>query len=155
MSVINYNLKRQVELLKLKEKILSQHKSFFRENEAECLELSKYNSAVSEHIFWEDRFEAASVIQAFLNKEMDSHEFHDSVFGLRRKHIAKCKKFLSKLASGEIKEFFPNKESYKLKGFLSSLYFECEHFEMNWDEERFYNSIRNGFLKFQKILNEE
>jgi hypothetical protein len=26
---------------------------------------------------------------------------------------------------------------------------------MNWDEETFYNSIRNGFLKFQKILNEE
>ena len=31
----------------------------------------------------------------------------------------------------------------------------CEHFEINWDEETFYNSIRNGFLKFQKILNEE
>ena len=26
---------------------------------------------------------------------------------------------------------------------------------MNWDEETFYNSIRNGVLKFQKILNEE
>jgi hypothetical protein len=26
---------------------------------------------------------------------------------------------------------------------------------VNSDEETFYNSIRNGFLKFQKILNEE
>ena len=86
---------------------------------------------------------------------MDGEEFHDSVFGLRRNHIAKCKKFLSKLVSEELKDFFPNEESYKLKGFLFSLYFECEHFEMNFDEEKFYTSIRNGFLKFQKILNEE
>jgi len=97
------------------------------------LELSQYNAAVDQHIFWEDPFEVASVIQAFLNKDIDGEEFHDSVFGLRRN----CDKFLSRLVSEEIKEFFPNKESYKLKGFLSSLYF---------DEETFYNSIRNGFL---------
>ena len=155
MNDINYNLKRHVELLKREEKVLSQNKSFFKKNRAECLELSKYSAAVSQHISWEDRFEVAWVIQAFLNKEINAEEFHDSVFGLRRNHIDKCNKFLSKLVSEEIKEFFPNKESYKLKGFLSSLYFECEHFEMNWDEERFYNSIRNGFLKFKKILSEE
>ena len=94
-------------------------------------------------------------MEAFLNKKMNAHEFHDSVFGLRRKHLAKCDTFLSKLVSEEIKDFSPSKDAYRLKGFLSALYFECEHFEMNWDEETFYNSIRNGFLKFQKILNEE
>ena len=155
MADINYNLKRHIELLKRKEKVISQNKSFFKENRTESLELSEYSAVVSQHIFWEDRFEVASVIQAFLNKEMDGQEFHDSVFGLRRKHLAKCDKFLSKLVYGEIKYFFPNKNSNKLKGFLSSLYFECEHFEMNFDEEEFYTSIRNGFLKFQKILNEE
>ena len=119
------------------------------------MELSTYSAAVSQHIFWEDRFEVASVIQAFLNKEMDGQEFHDSVFGFRRKHLAKCDKFLSKLVSEEIKDFFPTRESYKLKGFLSALYFECEHFETNFDEDEFYTSIQNGFLEFQKILNEE
>ena len=155
MDDMNYNLKRHVELLKQDKTLLSQNKSFFKENRRECLELSKYNVAVSEHIFWENRFKVASIIQAFLNKKMDAQEFHDSVFGLRRNHLAKCDDFLSRLVSEEIKEFFPNKKSYKLKGFLSSLYFECEHFEMNFDEETFDNSIRNGFLKFQKILNEE
>jgi hypothetical protein len=115
----------------------------------------KYSAAVDTHIFWEDRFEVASLIQPFLNKEMDAEEFHDSLFGLRRNHIAKCKKFLSKLISEEIKYFFPNKESYKVKGFLTFLYCECENFELNFDEEELYTSIRNGFLKFQKILNEE
>ena len=155
MNVISYNLKRHVELLNHEKKVRSQNKSFFKENRAESLKLSKYSAAVDQHIFWEDRFEVASLIQAFLTKEIDAEEFHDSVFGLRRNHIDKCDKFLSKLVSEEIKKFSPNKESYKLKGFLSSLYFECEHFEINWDEETFYNSIRNGFLKFQKILNEE
>ena len=119
------------------------------------MELSQSNAAIDQHIFWEDHFEVASLIQTFLNKEINAREFHESVFGLRRNHIDKCEKFLSKLVSEEIKEFFPKKESYKLKGFLSSFYFECEHFEIHWDEETFSNSIRNGFLKFQKILNEE
>ena len=155
MNIISYNLKRHIELLSHQKKVISQNKSFFKENQAEFLELSQYNAAVDQHIFWEDRFEVASLIQTFLNKEINAEEFHDSVFGLRRTHIAKCNQFLSKLVSEEIKEFFPTKERYKLKGFLSSLYFECEHFEMNWDEETFYNSIQNGFLKFQKILNKE
>ena len=152
---MTYNQKRYIELLKHSEDLTNLGKSFYQESKDEYLELSKYNAAVDEHIFWENRFEVASLIQTFLNKEINAEEFRDSVLGLRRNHIDKCDKFLSKLVSGEIKEFFPNKESYKLKGFLSSLYFECEHFEVNSDEETFYNSIRNGFLKFQKILNEE
>jgi hypothetical protein len=38
-----------------------------KENQAEFLELRKYNAAVDQQIFWEDRFEVASLIQAFLN----------------------------------------------------------------------------------------
>ena len=98
-----------------------------KENEAEFLELVKYNVAVDQHIFWKNRFEVASLIQTFLNKEINVEEFRGSVFGLRRNHTEECKEFLSRLASGEIKEFFPNKECYKF----------------------------DGFLKFQKVLNEE
>jgi hypothetical protein len=35
---------------------------FFKGNRTEFLELSKYNAAVDRHIFWEDRFEVASLI---------------------------------------------------------------------------------------------
>ena len=104
---------------------------------------------------WEDRFEIASVMEDFLSKKINAHEFHDSVFGLHRKHLEKCKRFLSKLVSEEIKDFCPNKNSHKLKGFLSALYFECEHFETNFDEAELYTSIENGFFEFQIILNEE
>ena len=153
MIDITYNLKRHIELLKQKKKIRNEKKSFLKENPKEALELLEYGAKVSDHIVWEDRFEIASVMENFLSKKINAHEFHDSVFGLRGKHLDKCKRFLSKLVSEEIKDFCPNKNAYKLEGFLSAWYFECEHFETNFDEAELYTSIENGFFKFQTILN--
>jgi len=155
MTNINYNLKRHIELLKQKKKTLNEKKSFWKENQKECLELSKYDVAVETHIEWENRFEITSVMEDFLSKKIDAHEFHDSVFGLRRKHLEKCDVFLSKLVSEEIKDFYPNKNAHKLEGFLSSLYFECEHFETNFDEAELYTSIGNGSFNFQRALEED
>lgn len=148
MTSINYNLKRHIKLLKQKKK----NKSFFKENPKEALELSRYSAHVSQHIVWEDRFEIASVIEDFLSKKIDAHGFHDSVFGLRRQHIEKCERFLSKLVSEEIEDFCPNKDAHKLTGLLSTLYFECEHFETNFDEAELYTSIEN---EFQRIFTED
>lgn len=120
---------------------------FLKENPKEALELIKYDAKVSQHIVWEDRFEIASVMEDFLSKKINAHEFHDSVFGLRRKHSEKCERFLSKLISEEIKDFCPNKNAHKLKGFLSALYFECEHFETNFDKAELYTSIENGLFE--------
>jgi len=153
--LFSYNLKRHIELLKQQKKVRNEKKSFLKENPKEDSELNKYSANVSQHIDWEDRFEIASVMEDFLSKKIDAHEFHDRVFGLRHMHLEKCKRFLSKLVSDEIKDFCPNKDAHKLKGFLSALYFECEHFETNFDEAELYTSIENLFLNFQKALNEE
>jgi hypothetical protein len=155
MININYNLKRHIELLKQEKKMLNENKCFVKEHPKEALELIKYGAKVSQHIVWEDRFEIASVMQDFLSKKIDAHEFHDSVFGLRRKHLEKCNKFLLRLVSEEINDFCPDKNAHKLKGFLSALYFECEHLETNFKEAELYTSLENGFLNFQKALNEK
>ena len=152
---MTYNQKRHIELLKRSQDLKNQRKNLFIENQEEDFELSEYNIAVEEHVFWQDRDQVALLMEDFLSKKIDAHEFHDSVFGLRHKHLEKCNRFISKLVSEEIKDFCPNKDAHKLKGFLSALYFECEHFETNFDEAELYTSIENGFLKFQKILNEE
>ena len=94
-----------------------------KKNPKEALELIKYGAKVSQHIVWEDRFEIASVMEDFLSKKINAHEFHDSVFGLRRKHSEKCKRFLSKLVSEEIKDFCPNKNAHKLKRIFIGLVF--------------------------------
>nr|WAK84910.1 hypothetical protein [Amicula sp. isolate GU52X-4 cfCalB7]WAK84982.1 hypothetical protein [Amicula sp. isolate GU52X-4 cfCalB7] len=152
MTNIKYNLKRHIELLNKEKKVLTENKSFCRENRKEALELSKYSSYVSQHIEWKDRFGITSVMQDFLSKKIGAHEFHDSVFGLRRKHLDKCDRFLEKLASEEIKDFCPSENAHKLKGLLSALYFECEHFETNFDEAELYDSIANGFLNVQNFF---
>ena len=91
-------------------------------------------------------------MENFLSKKINAHEFHDSVFGLRRKNLEKCERFLSKLVLEEIKDFCPNKNTPKLKGFLSSLYFDCEYFETNFEEAELYTSIEKEFLKLFEIL---
>jgi hypothetical protein len=93
MIHINYNLKRHIELLKQQQKTLNEKKSFLKENRQEALELSKYDSEVGQDIVWEDRFEIVSVMEDFLSKKIDAHEFYDSIFGLCRKHLEKCDKF--------------------------------------------------------------
>ena len=86
MTHINYNLKHHLKLLKQKKKILNEKKVFFKEYPKEDFKLTQYDSEVSQHIMWEDRFEIASVMKNFLTKNIDAYEFHDSVFGLWRKH---------------------------------------------------------------------
>ena len=69
------------------------------------------------------------------------------------------KKFNLELISSseKIKNFQPDERSKKLSGFLKGLYCECEYFAETEDDqnEEFYDSIKNGFLNFQKALNKE
>ena len=95
----------------------------------------------------------------FLNKKIDGKLFCDQVYGLRRRLIYTCEKFNLELISSseKIKDFQPDRRSKKLSGFLTGLYCECEYFAEaeDYQNKEFSDSIKNGFLKFQKILNEE
>ena len=52
---MTYNQKRHIELLKRSQDLKNQRKNLFIENQEEDFELSEYNIAVEEHIFWQDR----------------------------------------------------------------------------------------------------
>ena len=69
-----------------------------------------------------------------------------------------CKFNLELISSSEkIKDFQPDGRSKKLSGFLTGLYCKCEYFAEaeDYQNEEFYDSIKNGFLNFQKALNKE
>ena len=51
---MTYNQKRHIELLKRSQDLKNQRKNLFLENQEEDFELSEYNIAVEEHIFWQD-----------------------------------------------------------------------------------------------------
>jgi hypothetical protein len=156
---MTYNQKRHRQLLKRSQDLKNQRKNLFIENQEEYFELSEYNIAVEEHIFWQDRDQVALLMEDFLNKKIDSELFCDQVYGLRRKLINTCEKFKLELISSseKIKDFQPDGRSKKLSGFLTDLYCECEYFTEaeDYQNEKFYDSIKNGFLNFQKALNKE
>lgn len=119
------------------------------------MELSSYNVVVEEKIFWQYRYQVASFMKDFLNRKIDGDELCDLVFGLRRKLINACDKFILELESGKVKDFQPDPRAKKLSGFLDGLFYYCDDFMEDYENDQFSNAIQNGFLNFQKALDEE
>ena len=154
---MTYNQKRHIQLLKLLQDLDNQGKDFSKENPEESLELSNYIIAVEDHILWQDRYQISLSMEDFLNRKIDGEELCDRVYGLRRNLRNKSEKFNLELTSGseKIKAFQTDKKSKKLSGFLTAFYCECDHFEEDYENDEFYNSIKTGFLNFQKALIEK
>ena len=150
-----YNQRRHIQLLKCSQDFKNQGKSFYKESPEESLELSHYNAAVEQHIFWEQRYEVYELMEDFLNRKINGQEFCDRVFGLRRNLMIACDQFLVQLVGVGVKDFQPDPRSKNLSGFLTGLFCECDGFMEDYQNPKFYTSIQNGFLNFQKALNEE
>ena len=150
-----YNQQRHIQLLKRSQDFKDQGKSFYKESPEEYLELSSYNVAVEENIFWQQRYKVAELMQDFLNRKIDGQKFCDRVFGLRRNLMIASEKFLIQLGAGEVKDFQPDPRSKKLSGFLSGLFCYCDDFMEDYENDQFSDAMQNGFLNFQKALNEE
>lgn len=150
-----YNQQRHIQLLKRSQDFKDQGKSFYKESPEESLELSSYNAAVEENIFWQQRYKVAELMQDFLNRKIDGQKFCVRVFGLRRNLMIASDKFLIQLGAGEVKDFQPDPRSKKLSGFLSGLFCYCDDFMEDYENDQFSDAMQNGFLNFQKALNEE
>jgi hypothetical protein len=150
-----YNFERHISLLQISEDLKNQGKSLYKENLDQALELSSYNSQLSLHILWENYMEPFLLMRNFLNKKIDGQEFCNEVMTLRSKHISDTDKFLSKLVSGEVKEFCPDKNSYKLNGFLTSLFCACENFDENYETEKFKTCIESHLWNFNQAFMRE
>lgn len=150
-----YNQQRHIQLLKRSQDFKDQGKSFYKESPEESLELSSYNVAVEENIFWQQRYKVAELMQDFLNRKIDGQELCDRVFGLRRNLMIASGEFLIQLGAGEVKDFQPDPRSKKLSGFLTGLFCYCDDFMEDYENDQFSDAMQNGFLNFQKALNEE
>ena len=150
-----YNQKKHIQLLKRSQDLKNQGKNLFLENPKEYFELSKYNIAVEEHIFWQDRYQVALSMEDFLNRKINGEELCGGVYGLRRTLRNACENFYLDLISEKIKDFQPDEKSKKFRGFLTGFFCQCENFMENYENEEFYTSIKNEFLNLQNALNEE
>ena len=154
---MTYNQKRHRQLLKRWQDLKNQRKNLFLENSEEDFELSEYNIAVEQHIFWQDRYQIALLMEDFLNQKIDGELFCDQVYGFRRKLINTCEKFKLELISSpeKIKDFQPDGRSKKLSGFLTGCFCYCDDFMEDYENEEFYTWIKNKFSYLQKVLDED
>jgi len=106
-----YNQQRHIQLLKLSQDFKNQGKSFYKQSTDESLELSNYNVAVEQHIFWQHRYKVYELMQDFLNRKIHGQEFSSRVFGLRRNLMNASDQFLVQLGAGEVKDFQPDPRS--------------------------------------------
>ena len=137
-------------LLKRSQDFKNQGKSFYKESRKEFLELSTYNVAVEENIFWQQRYKVAELMQDFLSRKIDGQEFCGRIFGLRCNLMIASKNFLIQLGAGEVKDFQPDPRSKKLSVFGSGLFCYCDDFMEDYENGQFSDAMQNGFLKIKK-----
>lgn len=149
------NQKRYIELLKRLQDLKNQGKSFYRESKNEYLELSKYQGAIQSYIYWESRALFVLLMEKFVNGIISGEEFSDSFFELRQRLTYESDGFLKKLGSGKLKDFQLDPRSNGFGSLISFLRAECDNFSEDYQNEEFYNSVKDCFLELQKDLNEE
>jgi hypothetical protein len=152
---MTYNQKRYIELLKRSEDLKNLGKSFYQESKDEYLELSKYEGAIQSYIYWKSRTLFVLLMEKFVNKIISGEEFNNSFLERRQRLIYECDGFLKELGSEKLKDFQLDPRSYGFGSLISFLRAECDNFSEDYQNEEFYDSIKDCFLKLQKALNEE
>jgi hypothetical protein len=94
-------------------------------------------------------------MEKFVNRIISGEEFSNSFFELRQRLIYECDGFLKELSSETLKDFQLDPRSNGFGSFISFLRAECDNFSEDYQNEEFYDSIKDCFLKLQKALNEE
>lgn len=94
-------------------------------------------------------------MEKFVNRIISGEEFSNSFFELRQGRIYKCDDFLKELSSEMLKDFQPDPRSNGFGSFISFLRGECDNFSEDYQNEEFYDSIKDCFLILQKALIEE
>ena len=151
---MTYNVDRNRQLLKRSYDLKNKKKDLSIENKKE---LSEYNIRAESYIYWQYRHKIGSSMKDFLTKKIDGEELSNIVFGVCRNSRIKFEKFKLQLISGseKIKNFQPDPRSRELSRFFTGLYCDCDDFLEDYENEEFYNYIKNHFLYLEEVLNKE
>lgn len=150
---MNYNSTRHFELLKRYQDLKKQGKHLYFENEKEYLELCEYKAALQEHVFWKHRRQFALLMENFINGIIDGEKFSDNFSVLYRKTLDAHNGL--KIDFERLKDFQPDVRSKGFGGLISFLRAECDNFEEDYDNDEFFDSIKEIWFKLQEALDKE
>jgi len=131
---MNYSKKRHKQLVMRSQDLKNQGKNLFIEDPEEGSELSKYNIAVEEQVFWTHREDFFLLMKNFIDNIFDFDEFETAFSLLYRKTTKEVDRFIINLK--KIDEFQPNPRSYRFASFIGSIFRQFEEVEDEYCTER-------------------
>ena len=151
---MDYNRKRHKQLMIRSRDLKNQGKNLFIENPEEDSELSKYNIAVEEQVFWTHREDFFLLMKNFIDNIFDFDEFETAFSLLYRKTTEEVDMFIINLK--QIDKFQPSPRSYRFASFIGSIFRQFEEVEDEYcTEQEVKDFVKKVYLKFQNFLNEE
>ena len=151
---MDYNRKRHKQLIIRSQDLKNQGKNLFIENQEEYSELSKYNIAVEEQVFWTHREDFFLLMKNFIDNIFDFDEFETAFSLLYWKITEEFDMFIINLK--QIYKFQPSPRSDSFASFISSIFRQFEEVEDEYcTEQEVKDFVKKVYLKFQNFLNEE
>ena len=145
---MDYNKKRHKQLVIRSQDLKNQGKNLFLENPEEDSELSKYNIAVEEQVFWTHREDFFLVMKNFLDNILGFDEFETAFSLLFRKTTEEVDTSIIDLK--QIEKFQPSTRSYRFASFIAAIFREFEEVEDEYCTERdVKNFVTEVYLKSQ------
>jgi len=155
-SDYNYNKERHKKMIIRSQDLKRQGKNIFIENSEEYFELSKYEQAVEEQVFWNKRLEFFLIMKNFLDNIINFDEFETAFTLLYRKTCKEFDMFVIDLK--QIEKFQPSTRtrSDRFANSISAIFRAFEEVEDEYSTEQEVKSyVEKIYLKFQNFLNEE
>ena len=144
---MTYNKERHKQLVIRSQDLKNQGKNLFLENPEEDSELSKYNIAVEEQVFWTHREKFVLIMKNFLDNILDFDEFETAFSLLYRKTTEEVDMFIIDLK--QIEKFQPSTRSYRFASVLGSIYRQFEEVEDEYcTEQEVKDYVKEVYSKF-------
>ena len=144
---MTYDKERHKQLVIRSINLKNQGKNLFLENPKEDSELSKYNIAVEEQVFWTHRENFVLIMKNFLDNILDFDEFETAFSLLYRKTTKEVDMFIIDLK--QIEKFQPSTRSYRFASVLGSIYRQFEEVEDEYcTEQEVKDYVKEVYSKF-------
>lgn len=147
-----YDRNRHLELIQRNQYFENLGKNFFDEERENYFEFLMYQAEIGEYFYWENRLEIFSMMEQFLKQKISGDQLSTKISYLREDVSAKSNKLLSEFSSGKLRDFNPNLTFKRSGCFISYLYLLCDDFDGDYDNEDFFNGVKECFLRFRDFL---
>ena len=147
-KIIEYNRDRHKYLLKRSEKLEKQGKDIWIENQEEGFELTGYNIAIDDHIFWTRKKDFLLLMEKLINNVIDFEEFETAFTILHRKTSYDSDSL--KLDWKRIEKIELNSRSDGFESFITGIFRKFEEIEDEYSTEQdVKNFVKEVYFKIQ------